>query len=245
MCKRSAEPSYRGHATIPATVNREVACLRAIFSRAVKHGKAERNPAKWVDRLSENNERDRVLSPEEYTRLLAHCDDNLRPIVLIAYHTGMRRGEIFGLTWDMVDLKAGFLHLTPAICKTDEGRNVPLHRELVDMLEAMPRGLPGVRVFTRNGKSIKCVREGFEAACRRAAIEGFTFHDLRHTCITNKDREGHSHIVIMASTGHKTMNVFRRYRAVSREDLRTLVEAGNENGGQYLDSEPKKEAGEV
>ena len=41
------------------------------------------------------------------------------------------------------------------------------------------------------------------------------------------------------------MNVFRRYRAVSREDLRTLVEAGNENGGQYLDSEPKKEAEEV
>ena len=139
----SAEPSYQGHATKPATVNREIACLRAIFSRAVKNGKAERNPAKGVDRLSENNERDRVLSAEEYTRLLAHCDDNLRPIVLIAYHSGMRRGEIFGLTWDMVDLKAGFFHLTPEICKTDEGRNVPLHRELVDMLKAMPRGLPG------------------------------------------------------------------------------------------------------
>jgi integrase len=113
------------------------------------------------------------------------------------------------------------------------------------MLKAIPRGLPEVRVFTRSGKPIKCVREGFEAACRKAAIEGFTFHDLRHTYITNKDREGHSHIVIMASTGHKTMNVFRRYRAVSREDLRTLVEAGNENGGQYLDSEPQKEAEEV
>jgi integrase len=102
-----------------------------------------------------------------------------------------------------------------------------------------------VRVFTRNGKSIKCVRKGFEAACRKGAIEGFTFHDLRHTYITNKDREGHSHNVIMASTGHKTMNVFRRYRAVSREDLRTLVEAGNEDGGQYLDSEPKKETEEL
>jgi integrase len=64
-------------------------------------------PAKGIDRLSENNERDRVLSPEEYTRLLAHCDDNLRPIVLIAYHTGMRRGEIFGLTWDMVGFEGG------------------------------------------------------------------------------------------------------------------------------------------
>jgi site-specific recombinase XerD len=106
-------------------VNREIACLRAIFSRAVKNGKAARNPVKRVDRLSENNERDRVLSPEEYTRLSAHCDDNLRPIVLIDYHTGMRRGEIFGLTWDMVDLKAGFLHLAPEICKTDEGRMFP------------------------------------------------------------------------------------------------------------------------
>jgi integrase len=88
-----------------------------------------------------------------------------------------------------------------------------------------------VQVFIRNGKPIKCVREGFEAACRKAAIEGFTFHDLRHTDITNKDREGHSHIVIMASTGHKTMNGFRRYRTVSREDLRTLVEAEGDNCG--------------
>src|SRR4030042_5050977 len=100
-----------------------------------------------------------------------------------------------------------------------------LHRELLKMFRALPRGLPWVRVFTRNGKTIKCVREGFEAACRKAGLEDFTFHDLRHTYITNKDREGHLHIVIMASTGHKTMNVFRRYRAVSGEDWRTLVGA--------------------
>ena len=149
------------------------------------------------------------------------------------------------LTRDLVDLKENFVRLEPENCKTDEGRDVPLHRELLKIFRAMPRGLPGVRIFTRNGKPIKCVREGFEAACRKAGLEDFTFHDLRHTYITIKDRESHLHIVIMASTGQKTMNVFRRYRAVSREDLRTLVKAGNENGGPYLDSGPKKEAEEV
>jgi integrase len=99
------------------------------------------------------------------------------------------------------------------------GATPTLHRELMKMLRTLPRGLPGVRVFSRHGKPIRYVREGFEAACHKTAIEGFTSDDLRHTSITDKDREGHSHSVIMASTGHETMSVFRRYRAVNREDL--------------------------
>jgi integrase len=62
-----------------------------------------------VKLLKKNNERDRMLSPEEYARLLAHCPADLKPIVKLAYHTGMRRGEILNLTWGQVDLKEGFV----------------------------------------------------------------------------------------------------------------------------------------
>ena len=165
--KRLSEPSGRTPTTLtaPATVNREIACLKTIFSKAVKNDKAERNPTQGVKMLKENNERDRILNPEEYARLLAHCPGHLKPIVKLAYYTGMRQGEILSLTWGQVDLKEGFIRLRPQDCKTNEGRLVPLNREIVEVLKAMIRGLPGAKVFTRNGNPIKSIREVFEATC--------------------------------------------------------------------------------
>lgn len=225
--KRLSEPSGRTSYTLttPATVNREVACLKTIFSKAVRNGKAERNPCQGVRLLKENNERDRVLTPEEYARLLAACPGYLKPIIKLAYHTGMRRGEILGLTWGQVDLRDGFIRLRPEDTKTNEGRLVPLNRELVEMLRAMPRGLPHAQVFTKEGREIKSIREAFEAACRRAGIEDFTFHDLRHTAINNWRLAGHDYFRIMAATGHKTLMVFKRYNTVSRDELRALAGA--------------------
>jgi integrase len=160
------------HLTKPATVNRELACLKTIFSKAVKNGKAEKNPTQGVKMLKKNNERDRVLSPEEYARLLAHCPAYLKPVVKLAYYTGMRQGEILSLTWSQVDLREGIIELRPEDTKTNEGRLVPFNGELREMFRALPRNLPAARVFTRNGKPIASIREVFEAACRRAEIEG-------------------------------------------------------------------------
>ncbi|MBM4284353.1 MAG: site-specific integrase [Deltaproteobacteria bacterium] len=224
--KRLAEPSGRTPSTLtaPATVNREVACLKTIFSKAVRNGKAERNPAQGVKLLKENNERDRVLSPEEYARLLAACPEHLRPIIKLAYHTAMRQGEILNLTWGQVDLKEGFIRLNPEHTKTNEGRLVPLNGEMVEMFKAMPRGLPALRVFPYKGKAFgSTFQRAFETARKRAGIENFTFHDLRHTAINNWRLQGHDFFRIMAASGHKTMNIFRRYNTVSKDELKALV----------------------
>ncbi len=79
--RRLSEPSRRTPQTLtkPATVNREVACLKTIFNKAVKNGKAEKNPAQGVKHLKENNERDRILSLEEFARLLAHSSPQFKP----------------------------------------------------------------------------------------------------------------------------------------------------------------------
>jgi integrase len=76
--------------------------------------------------LKENNIRDRVLSFEEFARLLAQCPPHLNPIVKLAYHTAMRQGEILGLTWGQVDLKEGFIRLRPEDTKTNEAVLCPL-----------------------------------------------------------------------------------------------------------------------
>jgi integrase len=119
--KRLSEHSHRGKPTRPATVNREVTTFKTVFNKAMKNGKAERNPAQGVKLLKENNERGRILSPEEYIRLLAQCPEHLKPIMKMGYHTGMRRGEILNLKWDRVDLQEGFIRLRPEDTKTTEG----------------------------------------------------------------------------------------------------------------------------
>lgn len=138
--KRLSENSHRGKPTRPATVNREVTTFKTVFNKAMKNGKAERNPAQGVKLFKENNERDRILSPEEYIRLLALCPEHLKPIVKLAYHTGMRRGEILNLKWDRVDLKEGFIRLRPEDTKTTEGRLVPLNRELMEDVQGYAPG---------------------------------------------------------------------------------------------------------
>jgi integrase len=109
------------------------------------------------------------------------------------------------------------------ITKTNEGRLVPYNGELREMFKELPRNLPAPRVLNRNGKPIKSIREAFEAVYRRAEIEGFTFHDLRHPAINNWRLQGHDYFRIMAATGHKTLNVFKRYNTVSKDELRALV----------------------
>jgi integrase len=215
--------SCRSKPTKPATVNREITTFKTIFNKAIRNGKAERNPAQGVRQLKENNVRDRILSPDEYARLLAHCQAHLKPIVKLAYHTAMRRGEILNLTWGQLDLKEGFIKLAPEDTKTNEGRLVPLSLELIEMFKVMPRGLPMTPVFIYHGHSLAEIKRSFATACKRAEIEDFTFHDLRHTAINNWRLQGHDYFRIMAASGHKTLNIFKRYNTVNKEELRGLV----------------------
>ena len=229
---RLQELSYRGHNTKPATVHKELACMNYLFNQAIRNGKATRNPAKGVKRPKLNNERDRVLSDEEYGHLIAECPGYIEPVIKLAYYTGMREGEITKLTWDMVDLKSKGINLTPGVCKTDEGRFVPLHPVLVEMFKAMPHGLPGVPVFTRNGKPIteSTIRVGWTAGKRRAGIEACNFHDLRHTFNTNAYLDGMPIPTIMKITGHKSLTMFKRYLTITPEDLRAAIGALHEPG---------------
>jgi integrase len=226
---RLSEPSGRTPQTMtkPATINRELACFKTIFNKAIANGKAEKNPAAGVKLLKENNERDRVLTSEEYVRLLAACPLHLKPIVKVAYYTGMRQGEILALTWGEVDIKnpkKTFIHLQYEHTKTDTARDIPLAPEVVEMFKAMPRGLPNVPVFIYQGRSVGEIKRSFVTACKAAGIEDFTFHDLRHTAINNWRQACHDYFRIMAVSGHKTISVFKRYNTVTKDELMSLVD---------------------
>jgi len=172
--------------------------------------------------LKEHNIRDRILSYEEFKHLVSFCLPHTARIVTMAYYTAMRKGEILNLKWDRVDMKSGFIRLRPGDTKTDEGRSIPIHPELMRVLQSMPRDIRGW-VFTLTGKPISDIQSSFQSACKRAGIGNFTFHDLRHTCINNWRLQGHDYFKIMAASGHKTMSVFKRYNVVTEDELKGLV----------------------
>src|SRR2546426_12120821 len=145
-----------------------------------------------------DNGRERVLSEEEYERLLASSPLHLRRIIICAYETGMRAGEIQYLIWDKLDLKTGFIRLVAEDTKTKRKRAIPLSPVLREVLEEIRKEqregkvapIDG-RVFTWNGKPMtEGWKTAFKPACPNASLTNLHSHDRRHTFITRKGSGG-------------------------------------------------------
>jgi integrase len=151
-----------------------------------------------------------------------------------AYETGMRSREITELTWDKVDMKAGVMRLGTVDTKTKHKRIIPISPTLRTVLteirlnqrQGKVASISG-HVFTWKGKAFS--RQGWKrswkTACGKASLVGLHFHDLRHTFVTRKVREGWDYKRIMAITGHKTFSVFQRYNNPSEDDIKEVVSA--------------------
>jgi integrase len=204
----------------PATVNRIVALMKRVFNLAIREDMVLKNPCWKVTMLKEDNKRDRILSAEEFKQLLAQLPGYLNPIVSLAYYTGMRRGEILRLTWKRVNMQEGYLNLEPEDTKNSEPRRIYFNEILWEIFRRARkvRNLKHDYVFTYRGKPIKEFRQGFNKALKRAGIENFHFHDMRHTFNTNMRKAGVDQTVIMKLTGHKTLSMFNRYNTVDQED---------------------------
>ena len=219
---RTEGNSRHGRPRSVASVNREITVLKRMFNLAVREELTDKNPCWKIKMLAENNARDRILSPEELERLISNLPNHAAQIIHFAYLTGMRAGEIFNLTWDKVNLKQRAIRLEAADTKTSEPRVIYLNDEVLGILNeaGRVRGLGHNRVFTYKGRPIMGIRTAFLKACRRAGIENFRFHDLRHTFNTNMRKAGVDQSVIMKLTGHKTAAMFHRYNTVDTADAK-------------------------
>src|SRR5262245_1305983 len=116
-----------------------------MFTKAIEWGYVKENPAKAVKLLREPQGRVRHLSPDELARLLDACAPHLKPIVLLASHTGMRVREILTLTWSQVDVRKRIITL--AKTKNHEWRIIPLNNQVIDALRTLPRHVESRYVF--------------------------------------------------------------------------------------------------
>jgi integrase len=186
------------------------------------------NPARLVKPLSEkSSKRQAYLSCEEFHRISMLLPDWYRPIAQTAYYTGMRRGEVLGLTWKKVNLRKRVIVLGPDDVKDGQWKRVPIHKDLVTILESLRSGLVvGLdSVFLHNGHPVvgkdevrwcwerNVVKVGLDPAPR--------FHDLRHTWKTNARRSGMPPEIERSIMGHsqRGKSVHEGYGFISDEEL--------------------------
>lgn len=197
-----------------ATINREVSCLKRILNVAVEWKKLQINQISKVKPLREPKITERFLDEEEARKLLTACNSSLRPIVLTALNTGMRKQEILGLTWDRVDFNTRSIRLVET--KNGEHRKVPLNSTMLNMLEGLPH--EGEYVFQNSrGQEYHCIKRVFESAQRKAQIDHLRFHDLRHTWASWLVMGGVDLRTVQDLGGWKSLAMVTRYAHLSGE----------------------------
>ena len=227
--RRKTTPTKAGKPRTDASVNRDMAILGHMLSKAVEWGFLETSPFKKGKRLmfKENNHRLRFLSETEIAALLQACPPHLKPIVQTALLTGMRRGELLSLKWEQI--RSGFIYLTET--KSGKPRQIPINDLLSEVFKEVRRGnqLKSPYVFCDpQGKRFNEVKRSFPSACRRAGIEDFRFRDLRHTFASRLVMKGASLKAVQELLGHADLTMTLRYAHLSQKHLRDSVNLLND-----------------
>lgn len=173
-------------------------------------------PTALVRKPTKPRGRDRRVSQDELQKILDATDsDELAAVVNLAVETGMRRGEIAALDWQHVDFKNKYAYLPET--KTDTPRKVPLSSRAIKALKTLPQKKQG-RVFKLQAESMS---QAFERACEphRANISDIRFHDLRHEATSRLFERGFTMMEVATVTGHKTLEMLKRYTHLRAEDL--------------------------
>lgn len=237
-------PTRHGTKRSHATVNYHLRVLSKIFSMAVDAEILESNPSRRVKTLRLENQRTRVLSDEEESRLLAGLSDNepVQQIVTLALHTGLRRGEIFNLAW--ADIDFGRRTILVQQSKSGKKRIVPMNATVTEMLRNMTRRGELVFPSPRTGGKLIEIKRSFNRAMKEAKIKNLRFHDLRHTAATRMADAGADAFTLMKILGHSDIRMTARYTHATDSAIRKAVENldRKENFGHVLVTEPKSES---
>ena len=197
----------------PASVNRELAVLKHVYTKAIEWGKVKESPARKVKLFKGEVNRVRYLLPEEIRKLLSNCSDILKPSVTVALHAGARLGEVLGLVWGQVSIEQGFITLLDT--KNGDRRDIPMNETVKALLKGMERKEPYVFGGEKNVSPLQVWRP-FQEALEKSEITDFRFHDCRHTFASNLImQEGVELNDVRELLGHKSMSMTMRYAHLS------------------------------
>lgn len=214
----------------PSTVNHDLRSLKAFFNRLLVWKLIESNPCTGTKGIRIVDTIRPYLSKEDLLKVLKHTKGTqLHDIILLAAMTGLRRGELLGLTWQDVDLKQGTLLVHSTIGHQTKGgkiRLVPLNTAVRDLLENMPKTEGVIFTGERGGwKKGDFVAKCFKKACKDCELDSkLHFHSLRHTFASLLVKEGVSLYHVQRLLGHSSSRVTEIYAHLGTTELSGSVE---------------------
>jgi integrase len=210
----------------PATVNRELAALRAIFRLAIKHKVVMENPVKEVDLLREDNEQMRVLSHEEEAHFLKSATRRLREVATLILNTGLRPEEAYRLRREDVHLVEGYIHIPFGKTKAAK-RDIPMNTEARKLLAERLENL-GTEVYVFPSKRdpsrpMGNIANTHHRTVERTGLAWFRLYDLRHTFATRAVQSGMDLPTLARILGHSNINMVLRYAHPTPEHKRLAM----------------------
>lgn len=222
-----------------ATIDYELSVTKTMVTKAFDNDKVGPNALKAFRKTRKllkpgSNARDRILTIEEYLRLLNAAPAHLKPILIMAFNTGMRKMEILNLTWDQVDKKKGFIRLKADQTKEKKDKSIPINHHVQAVLDSTPQNLHHGYVFTytkKNKPLTDNLRKSLVSACSKAGFTygqhiegGFRFHDIRTTVKTNMLRAGVDKTLRDVILGHSLKGMDVYYIKPTDEDLHQAMD---------------------
>lgn len=214
---RDPDPRFKDSKAAPrvsaATVKTEIDMLSKVLDVASKEMRISLpagNPVGLIRKPASAPARERRLTEDEATALLEACAKSrnlwLAPAVKLSIESAMRQGELLSLKWTDVDLSKRVAYLPQT--KNGTNRGVPLSSRAIKILEDLPRSLKK-KVIPLEKQTL---HSAFKAACGRAKLENFRWHDLRHEALSRLAERGDLSVLeLSAISGHKTLRLVQMY----------------------------------
>jgi len=222
----------------PATVDMELTIAKTMVLKAFDNDLVDGRTVKIFRKVKRQlrkgaNARRQTLSVAGYLRLIQEAPPHLRALIVLAFNTGMRLGELRALQWKHIDREAGFIRLPSALTKEGRAKTIPMNHYVREVLDRLPRSIHHGFVITYHGQPITneggC-KKAFKGACARAGIAcgrdvegGIIFHDLRRTVKTNMVTAGVDHVHRDLILGHSLRGMDVHYMWPSENDLKMAM----------------------
>lgn len=233
-------PTSKGSKRSPATVNRYISSLSALFSFALKLRWIDENPCFNLTKLKESSGRDRVLTADEINRLLVACRQSRSPylycLVLMSLTTGARQGEILGLEWRHVDFENKLAYLKET--KNGRPRSISLAESVIEELKVLYNGRDPTKPLVFASKTAFGridLKKAWQAALKRARVADCRAHDMRHTFCTLAAGQGASNLELATAMGHRTLGMLQRYTHL---DVQVTKKFSKNISDQILQGDP-------